>query len=215
METPLLVTPDLVHPIDRGDKTETRRLRGLEFLNETPDLYEFTELDDRGVFLFRNIETNTPAGFRCPYGRPGDELWTRENWFVVKGFDDVKPRDLPQNEILMSGYMADGKKPDWAGRTRPSIHMPRWMSRHTLLIESVTIERLHSITEGAAKREGVSRGIFRMGPNVEKGEFQLELNTSAGYVDGFKFTWCQLNGLASWEKNPWVWVIRFTLKSRK
>lgn len=41
------------------------------------------------------------------------------------------------------------------GPWRPSIHMPRWASRLTLLVDDVRIEPLQRIAEGDAKAEGL------------------------------------------------------------
>jgi hypothetical protein len=44
--------------------------------------------------------------------------------------------------------------PAWP-KYRPSIHMPRWASRLTLLVEGVRIERLQAIGKADAEAEGV------------------------------------------------------------
>jgi hypothetical protein len=217
MDRPLLVSGPLIKPIQDEIKTETRRTRGLDVINDYPNSWELADVT-ADVFAFKN-RSGELLCIVSPYGMAGDSLWIRENWFVGKSYDNIKPRDLPRpvdmGHEINHGFEADGPKPDWAGKTRPSIHMPRWMSRIEIELTGVTVERLHQITEGGAKREGVKAGKFRMGPNTEKGQYQLELNPHGSYVDGFRFTWAQLNGLASWDLNPWVWVLSFKLKKSK
>jgi hypothetical protein len=210
MDKSILVSGPLVKPIQIGLKTETRRTSGLDLVNENPDDWTVVkENHEDDFFFFSKSEEDLMHRIKCPYGEPGDLLWVRENCYFGKGYDGVPPREIPQ--FVKFGYAADGPKPDWAGKTRPSIHMPRWVSRISLKLLSVNVERVQDITEVAARLEGVKRGIFLMGTNTEKAEFGLELNYHGSYRDGFRFTICKLNGLEIWDHNYWVWVLKFKL----
>lgn len=206
METALLATPALVKPIQDDAKTETRRTRGLEWVNREPDNWALRDIVD-GVARFESL-SGTSHEIRCPYGTKGDRLWIRENWYTIKEWNHIKPSELPKNVFYKVGYMADGDKADWGGKGRPSIHMPRWLSRITLEILSISVERLWNIKEIDATREGVPCGKFVDGPN---GKFSLIVGRGPGtyHWDGFKFIWMSLNGRDSWDMNPWVWVIKF------
>ena len=216
-DKPLLVSDPLIRPISDGRKTETRRLIGLELVNELPDAWEFISFENNAA-KFKKIDAPETCQMTCRrYGPPGTILWVRENWYVGRGYNDVKPRDIPAGRMVKRGYMGDGPRPDWAGRVRPSMHMPRWLCRYELEVLTIGVERVQSITPEAAEREGVTPGIFRDGPNTERGEFQLEHLTAhpspASWLDGFKFTWITLNGRDSWALNPWIWVVSFKLKN--
>lgn len=224
MEKPLLVSAPLIKPIQARQKTETRRLTGLELINQSPDEWELelhaTGLDLKYYATFRRFNEDHPPAWiskeiASPYGGPGDTLWVRENWYTHKSRDIQKPRDLPSKEFTKPGYMADGHKPDWAGKTRSAIHLPRWLSRIELINQEIRVERLHDITEASSQAEGANRawetieGTFvHPDPNSEKlvGEFGT-------YKVGFMGLWVHLNGRPSWDNNPWVWVIKFTLKT--
>lgn len=217
MEKPLLVSAPLIKPIQRRRKTETRRLTGLDIINQSPDDWELeicaTGLDLKYYAVFRRFNEDHPPQWitkeiASPYGGPGDTLWVRENWYVVKGFDDIKPRNLPHNDVLMKGYMADGDKPEWAGKTRPSIHMPRWFSRIELLNQDITVERLHDIKEDSVRREGAGREVRQMWLFGLDAEGRRKV-----YRDSFRTLWIEINGQESWDRNPWVWVVNFTLKN--
>lgn len=194
MDNPILVSGPLIEPIQLDLKIETRRTSGLDDIPLDAEYVGPTD-DDPTVHVFRKmIGANTGAliPVKCRYGAPGGNLWVRENWFVGRGYDEVKPRDLPHIPFIRRGYMSEWiTKPFWAGKGRPSIHMPRWLSRFNLTVNNITVERLHDITEDGAIREGVQS------------------------VDGFKRTWIKLNGQDSWDANPWVWVITFTRKTNK
>jgi hypothetical protein len=211
MEKPLLTSAPLIKPIQDGTKTETRRLSGLQTINENPDRYRLTHtiINKNGDLfaVFEDIAGDPQSEWvdgvtiKSPYGTKGTTLWIRENWFVQSGFDDVKPRLLPKNDLLQVGYMADGDKPVWAGKTRPAIHIPRWLSRIDLMVKSVHLERLEQITEEGAKAERVpiSEAILKSEPEP--------------YRFAFFKTFIKLNGPDVVKRNPWVWVVKFNLKT--
>jgi hypothetical protein len=145
----------------------------------------------------------------CPYGAPGDRLWVRETWRVSSKHDAIKPRDLPFDRGLTIMYDAGGSRahdesgkyvndanypaslPDWAGKGRPSIHMPRAASRVLLEVAGVRVERLQDISEADAIAEGC----------------QLDSINPCGW---FGELWDSLAASgADWQANPWVWVVEF------
>jgi hypothetical protein len=230
MDRPILISAPLIRPTIERRKILTRRVAGLGHMNEKPDDWvyiggaanmgrELEIIDGKQEANFYNPETSEEHQVLCPYGAPGTKLWVREGWYVSKGYDGRKPRELDGSGHILCGYIADGNKPGWGGRGRAGIHMPRHLSRITLELLKVGVERAHRITEGDAILEGVDRGILRDGPNSEKGQFQLEMSSNGSpigtYRDGFIFTWMTLNGRDSWEKNPWVWRLFFKLANVK
>jgi hypothetical protein len=72
--------------------------------------------------------------------------------------------------------------------------MPRVVSRITLEITSVRVERLQDISRGDCMAEGCPF------PNIAK-----ETDPKGWYSD----LWETLNGAGSWDLNPWVWVLEF------
>lgn len=217
MESPILFSGELVQSIQEQRKTVTRRVTGLEYINRDPDNFDVLDFDYGLPAFFQSKASGVVTEIKCPYGFVGDKLWVRENWAVDKRFDKTKPTNLIWTVDIH--YMADGHitgKPEWAGKTRPSIFLPRRLSRINLEITDIWLQRLHDITEDQAKAEGVQPGIYRDGPNRAKCEFQLEDNGNHGsYRDGFRYKWQQLNGRHSWDSNPWVWVINFIHAGRQ
>lgn len=92
---------------------------------------------------------------RC---KPGDRLYVREHWKTYASADKVAPRDLdPTSPILtiadnVCGTLRFARK--W-GKHRQAMHMPRWASRMTLLIDEVRVEPVKFISEADAQAEGV------------------------------------------------------------
>jgi hypothetical protein len=164
----------------------------------------------------------------CPYGQPGDRLWMRETWKTHKLYDPYAPSQIDSGAAVY--WLADDTKKlngpeDW-GKTRTSIHMPRWASRLTLEVLTVRVERLQDISEDDAKAEGLVRLAGH--PNAyqcavsKKFHVQAEHNEFCGCLVGqtlklrpavcaFGSTWNGVNAKRghNWDSNPWVWAIEF------
>lgn len=140
------------------------------------------------------------CSMRCPYGQPGDRLWVREAFDPIYG-------QSPPDRIIEVDYRASwephGKhwriKDALGGRRwKPSIHMPRALSRILLEITGVRVERLQDISEADAMAEGVSPDMglcWQSGDDTPRGMYG-EL-------------WESINGPGSWAANPFVWVVEF------
>lgn len=145
----------------------------------------------------------------------GDLLWVREAWRVGIPHNGRAPNEiLPHVQATGHGvtvlyecggwcerghaqncvYPVDVELPQWAGKGRPSIHMPRAFSRLDLIINGVRAQRLQDITDDDAIQEGVDR-----------------TNTSLrGYAkERFHRLWLSINGEESWNENPFVWIYNF------
>lgn len=132
----------------------------------------------------------------------GTRLWVRENWKPHSIYTNMKPREIPISDIF---YAADNVYSPSNVPWRPSIFMPRWASRLTLIVESVKVEGLHQITNEDAESEGVSSD--ESGYFVEGLRSATHTNYSAR--ETFKYLWRSIHGRNAWEENPLVAVISF------
>jgi len=182
---PILFSTAMVQAILEGRKTQTRRV-------VKPQGAILTDAMARNLGTRPPIEQNMPV-IKCPYGQPGDVLWVRETWAHTSQLN-INPED----ENYGCVYKADGQPwEDYEGWTwKPSIHMPRESCRLFLRIKSIRVERLQDISGEDALKEGVS--VTSMWP-VAIGEAYVE----------FSRLWASINGQASWDANPWVWVVEF------
>lgn len=195
----------------RGLKTETRRLTGLEQINEAPDQWIFKQFlrhKDQDCASFVHKHNGAPKLVPFPYGGVMDYLWIRENYRFLKIYEYQKPSAVQKWSRVW--YEADGSAPKEFGRMRPSIHMPRWASRGRIKIHGIGAERLHAITEEAAYREGAQRGICNSDFTF-KGQDCLQF--PGWYYHGFKYLWATINGRDNWDLNPWVWPLKFVLET--
>jgi hypothetical protein len=109
-------------------------------------------------------------------------------------------------------YAADGLSPrspiTERGKWVPSIHMPRWASRLTLVVTATKIERLQDISEEDARAEGIfdfySPGRM-FGVKVEEGYAFCGLSAR----ESFMSLLCDLHGPDAWNKNPEIVAVSF------
>ncbi len=204
-ERGMIFNSEMVRAILDGRKTQTRRIMAPQ------------PADDIERCIFPNPEAigwksslrhkhgSTTAHF-CHYGKPGDRIWVRETFqgplFDYDLMDSYCKDPTPFEKPEFCVYKADGvPAPEFYDADdelhccwRPSIHMPRWASRILLEITNVRVERLKSISDGDALREGCSTADMKSGDCV---------------ADVFARLWALIYGAESWNANPWVWVIEF------
>ena len=149
------------------------------------------------------VPINSPEAIaRCPYGQPGDQLWVREQFQFYRPFaGDVTTIPIFYADIDHCGQcpaIIDGREifVSPRGPWKPSIHMPRKVSRITLEITGVRVERVQDISEEDARAEGVLPTPL-----------QRSFHTWGRCL--YEKLWEQINGPNSWDANPWVWVIGF------
>lgn len=154
-----------------------------------------------GGELFRS----RPEGYLCgvfvivPRYQIGDRLWVRESLERANGGEAV-------------GYPADltwlpNTPWEWKRDRLPSIHMPRRLSRITLSVNDIRVQRLQDISEDDAKAEGVEYREGMWGTWNEDGT--LRCGGSPDPREAFRCLWININGTGSWEANPWVVAITF------
>jgi hypothetical protein len=166
-------------------KTQTRRLQGLEFINESYSEWHYEGIDDIGHIMVNDLGIRHAV--KCPYGQPGDILWTRESWQLhgwnyENGEATIKYKT---GEVITHEYAEDSdewllkqtdslidagilKPADEEGDEnmrldltekpqpwRPSIFLPKWACRFFDEVVEIRIERVADISSGDAADEGI------------------------------------------------------------
>ena len=223
---PILFSGPMVRALLDGKKTMTRRVLKPQPDPEAPVAgAEFVaQGDDPGRWCWLNgFDGSIVAPFSVPYAT-GDRLWVREAWATSPTYDDLKPSELGGEESIR--YAADGYWETWGwgdlgkikGRNRPSMFMPRWASRLTLIVTDVRVQRLQEISEDDAKAEGVLEKpddlAYCYGPDCP-GDSARSCNKHGcwGIREEFKLLWDSLNATRGygWEMTPWVSATTFTV----
>lgn len=212
---PMLFSTPMVQAILERRKTQTRRI-----MKHQPPLgnYKFginvtgTRCKENGLFHWIGIDeeieykvtdSNQPY-FKCPFNI-GDIIWVRETFYELTA-------DVLKGKYF---YKADLEKMGWTFKWKPSLFMPKKACRLFLEITDIRIERLNEISESDA----IEEGIKSVGKDIEFcGTFYLgsyfENYSKEGYsflkpVESFRTLWEKINGIGSWQTNPFVWVYDF------
>lgn len=181
-DRPIIFSSPMVRALLAGRKTQTRRL---------------------ATSPLRRVEV-------------GDRLYVREGWRAGYGVDGYredlgrcpKPREFPADSAVE--YLADGAR-ELGGPRYPSIHMPRWASRLTLIIEGVRVEPLQVISEADAEAEGITQ---LCAPDAKDGmrHFGVEVNDSVWPTASraYRALWNSLHDDPhDWASNPDVVALAF------
>jgi hypothetical protein len=225
----------MVRALLAGTKTQTRRAVRKQFAPDaavaevaatTPEGWQVSGhsglwWDDAGACIDDAI--------RCPYGMPGDRLWVRES-FIHEPADYCWEASVSiPSRPAVTVYRADAEDPR-GGRWTPSIHMPRALSRITLEVTGVRVERLQDISEADA----IAEGVEPMDTDRSEREFDRALCSQCGgtglytafgpsggampdtdcrkcdtHAKRYRWLWESINGPGSWDANPWVWCVEF------
>lgn len=201
-ERPILFSAPMVRALLAGTKTQTRRVMKDQPPHQ-PEVWQgsLNRAMTQPVMAAAWDADDGSHQCLCPYGVPGDRLWVREAWMPVA--HDTQP------------YRYRATNPSYAGKWRPSIHMPRVASRITLEIVSVHVEQLQGISDADAEAEGietvsVSETDVRYVNYLRADRAQYPKEATCGRaVHSYATLWESINGPCSWASNPWVWVVEF------
>lgn len=197
-ERGILFSDAMVMAILEGRKTQTRRLTqsGKKGRRASPDAVSADGHAGGDVWYFR-LPSGDGQALRCPYGATGDTLWVREAWRTYErpadGVDGILFRaDQAFHRIESTREAADrwlvAHNNNIHGSSwRPSIHLPRWASRITLVVTEIRVQRLQEISDADACAEGCANVLEYEG-----------LWDSIHDRDGDR-----------WADNPLVWVVSF------
>lgn len=237
-ERPILFSGPMVRAILAGTKTQTRRIvkpqpykiwpisGGLVASGSKAD-YE-TNWDGVSKFSGKSPYPDRRI-LSCPYGQPGDRLWTQEQYFI-NGWEWEDVNDGGSATIILQGeYPSDDS--DFMvtldreesgkfylrkrrGGGSPGRFMYRSLSRLLLEITGIRVERLNDIAGADAKAEGIevfSDGLYRdySEPLAASTADDPRSGMCFDAVESYASLWESINGPGSWELNPWAWVVEF------
>lgn len=176
---PMIFNTEMVKAILDGRKAVTRR----------PVKVDYERWMKGPVVRGKNGEVSVlsfaPIAGLCPFGNVGDLIYVRETFRLFNNSDECGCSDHcscpPTGTPIYLATSGDDSESKWT----PSIHMPRSLSRLTLKVAAVRIEKLNDLrkNEEQIKKEG-----FENWPR-------------------FKHVWESIYGQSN--PNDYVWVIEF------
>lgn len=227
-DIPVIFSAPMVRALLDGSKTQTRRILNCKMPaapaidNVLPKNVARHDLPYFDAYCGERKTPENPRGMSpnwCWWTRddrqclptvnvkyaPGDRLWVREGWKPHSIYAGMKPRDMPRANVF---YLSDQTYEPSGVRGLPSIHMPRWASRLTLIVTGVKVERLDDISHADAIAEGckvINDHCYVFG-GTRYDEAEL---CHSSPVTAFSCLWSELHGDESWEKNPFVVAVTF------
>lgn len=194
MELPIIFSGPMIPPIIADTKIQTRRLTGLDKVNDDPEKWKFIRMmnyaDGTIHAIFENNDDDTSVHIKSPYGTVDDVLWVRESFMKLIHYDR-------SGEY---GYKAELKDNADKLKWKPSIHMPRSACRLFLLNKGTGIQRIQDISEEDCIKEGVrfdkDSGYYFVGDSI------MEQSAKAAFIK----LWNSIHGQWKWsiKKNAFV-----------
>lgn len=227
-DRPIIFSAPMIRAILDGRKTMTRRVIKPQPPANVTSTGRFAN-SSKGVLDSWSWLSGDPkdcdtwgfeGDFKARY-REGDRLWVREGFFAHwgpvsgKGAVRIVDADIVQRDgsthrattgdPLWCYYKADNAEAE--PRWKPSIHMPRALSRLTLEVTGVKVERLQDISDADLQAEGIPTHVaehtFR---KVYRDDVELAKKRCEYFRDD---VWNNIHGNGAWEANPWVVAITF------
>jgi hypothetical protein len=197
-DRPILFSAPMIRALLDGRKTQTRRVLKPQAADwaEAVEFAPYKGFGAPGGLIQRTMDDYRQQG--CGKARfvVGDRLWVKETW--------------AKDDLIDTGarYYATDNISELR-KKRPSIFMPRWASRLTIILTDVRVERLQAISEVDAMAEGIARNPHG---NWDQWLDYPEGSSAAGWTDpreSYRSLWNSINGHGAWEANPWVNAISF------
>jgi hypothetical protein len=244
-QIPILFSAAMVQAILAFLKTMTRRLKGLEVLNEWPSSWVHDgskmHVNEKGqlMFNFWNSNDGRRIEISCPYGKPGDVLWVREN-FRVNSW-------VPDDGEVTFRYEADGKISDYIYIDDDDRFNKYWEQscsdladagyiidedenykdydykalrlRPNIFMPKEAARIWLEVTDIRVERlqDITERDVLAEGAGQEVRQmwlFGLDKNgRDEVYRRSFQRLWKSINGAEYWNSNPWVWCVSFRVLS--
>jgi hypothetical protein len=211
---PIIISTDLIPSTMSGDKTMTRRLRGLKEINKNPDNWIFIrKISSANLYEFMDksipIEFDNTILIKCPYA-VGDELWVREMWA-----DYPNKKNEPHIKYCYRTGMENNKTIKW----KSPRYMPKIASRITLEVTAVDVERLQEISATDCIKEGLKFQQMDKAPEPKLVASLIDddrcfMEYKPIFVSAYEELWDDLNKKRGygWKTNPFVWVVEFNIK---
>lgn len=199
-DKPIIFSAPMVRALLAGNKTQTRRV-----IKHQPWLQEgyWWWYGPNGVFRFSDDKGNIDQEqfdqmTNCQRYEVGDRLWVKEavrHAYPRRMFKDafVYRADAPKS-LGMDEY---SDRHEW----RSPLFMHKKISRLTLTVTDVRVQRLQDISIEDAKAEGV---FITEAQHAQQGEVAPRL--------AYAGLWDDINGDGSWAQNPWIAAYTFTVQ---
>ena len=211
-DRPILFSAPMVQALLAGTKIQTRR--AIKARNEM-SLFHPGQWADRYVLDPGNAEWRA----REVRFAVGDRLWVKETHAYVGTGDPGFLIYRATYHECCAKYGFDHTPAQSEVTWKPSIFMRRALSRLTLTVTDLRVERLQDISDADAIAEGATQTSVASLPGYpDQPAFhhgQKLDPTYEGFISAkasYRHLWDTINGKGSWDANPWVVAVSFDVR---
>ena len=194
----ILFRPFLVNQINKGVKTQTRRIL-------SPENVVLGVIEDEEI---RNFVIAAHAQYK-----KGEVIYIREAFRVPAVLDKVPPSEILESPVeFKSGGTINCKDKTLRdpGRWRSPLHLPAHLARYFIKINNVRLEQLSDINDDDCISEGIeitgSDGYFTYYKIYSD---EIPSNSISDPVISFFTLWNSVHGAGAFSKNPYVFAYDF------
>jgi hypothetical protein len=212
-DIPIIFSAPMIRALLDGRKTQTRRLAW----RRDP------RWGDAKPIVGSEAEYMLPRPWQRV--KAGDRLWVRES-LSQYGSEGWHYSADKKAVTLMHGHPSVTAMIAWAHHqernSAPSIHMPRWASRLTLVVTATKIERVREISNDDAEAEGIESELWEQAVGYRNYETKdgwfctwpgVGIYVKPDQIRRLSFCslWKSLHGVTSWDSNPEVVALTFVV----
>lgn len=238
-QTPILMSTPMVAAIIEGRKTMTRRIVKQQPTGLTESMATYKLLSD-GEFLLESwpVQERMMNNFgraqriKSLYGKVGELLYVRESYYAYGNWikDGLTKKGNQKWKFKETGnhYEYEGSvismSAIWKSRDKENPNQPHWYKRLGrfmpkaavriwLEITDIKVERLRDIAAQDAINEGIEKEWDGTKHWYKDYQFTDRQVMSPNPIASFISLWHVINGVESWNNNPWVWAVSFHIMS--
>lgn len=204
IEHPMAFSGPMVRALLDGKKTQTRRI-----IKPQGGSRVWQKMEPNGSFYWwTDVRHRFGPATMVSTHRVGDHLWVREAWRTEARFDDLPARDIPVGGLVSYDADYDREPNDGCrGRYRHARFMPRRISRLTLAVTDVRVQRLQDISEADAAAEGIE-----CDSDGWRDYLMPATQCCNSAAARYSTLWDRLHGPGAWGANPWVAAYTFSVE---
>jgi len=218
-------------------KTQTRRviIPQPHYLAQTAIKAEGQSMDGRDWKFASNpvpgLYHAVSPWVKCPYGRPGDRLYLKEDVCLTRKriggklcvianyrfcYEDTGFRQYKWEDLDKATRQKLLHKKTW-GRWTSKLLMYKFLARVWFDITDIRVQRLQEISEFDAVAEGCDNALARSfagGTDTDDPDSGLEFAYVTNKEFLYQHLWDSINadraeGKYAWNENPWCWAYTF------
>ncbi len=241
-ERPIIFNTEMVKAILDGRKTQTRRVikpqpdysilkKGVTLEPHKCPILGPVHLGRKEWGLYRKPYQPTAVpcfAYDCLYGKIGDHLWVKETYCLgnITEADSIDGHSEgcyvsqcpDENNIIPKEYCIRHEITTNDVIWKPSIFMPRKLSRIDLEITDRRVERVQDIKPEDCEAEGIW-GETKASPinGLPYEIYHYQELEYPGPVTAFHGLWDSINAKRGygWEVNSWVWAVTFKVLKKE